>query len=724
MANTCRAIRWWLFAFGVIAIVSPASAQSNYSPPYYFSAFAGAAGDGGAADGPNNTAQFAYIRDIALAPDGTLYVADASNRTIRKISGGSVSLFAGATGVFAFQDGTGSAARFWYPCALAVDPAGNVYVADDQLIRKISPAGVVSTFAGTFSVGGSTDGPRASALFQNPAGLALGPDGTLYVADTENHTIRKIAPDGTVSTIAGLAGSSGSADGTGSAARFQYPTGLALSPTGNLYVADTANHTIRQITPAGVVTTFAGSPGVVGSTDGVGSAAQFLDVDHLVIDAAGNIFVSDRQNATVRRITPGKVVTTIGGLAGIQGSSDGLGAAARYYRTSGLALEASGALYVADEYWTTIRRAFPAPTITAQPISQAATVGGTISLSAGAVGDGISFQWYTDGVAISGAVNSTLSIPNVSFAAAGQYYVVVTNLAGTVQTSSATVTINALPSRLVNLSVRAGTQSGEGTLLVGFVVGGSGTTGTKPLLIRAAGPTLADYGVAGALVDPVLDLISQGGTTPFATNDNWAGNSQVAAMAVAVGAFAFPNTSSKDAALYQTLANGLYSARTTGVGGTSGIALAEIYDASGSAQTSATPRLINISARAPVGTGAGVLIAGFVIEGSSTCRVLIRAVGPTLASYGVGGVLADPKLEVVQTVNGVNVSVPNATNDNWNGDAQVAQAAGSVGAFALSGTTSKDAALFLTLQPGVYSAIASGVGGTSGVALIEIYQVP
>src|SRR6266480_4732626 len=176
-------------------------------------------------------------------------------------------------------DGTGSAARFNSPAGVAVDRAGNTYVADtvNSTIRKITPAGVVTTFAGLAGSTGSANGTGGAARFAGPAAVAIDSIGNIFVADTNNHTIRKITPARVVSTFAGLAGSPGSANGTSSAARFNFPSGVAVdrAGTGNIYVGDTNNFTIRQITPAAVVTTLAGSPGVRGGANGTGSAARF-----------------------------------------------------------------------------------------------------------------------------------------------------------------------------------------------------------------------------------------------------------------------------------------------------------------------------------------------------------------------------------------------------------------------------------------------------------------
>ncbi len=198
---------------------------------------------------------------------------------------------AGTAGQSGSADGTGGAARFGSPTGMAVDSAGNVYVADSSAatIRKITPAGVVSTLAGSPGQSGSADGTGGAARFNDPLGVAVDGAGNAYVADTFNDTIRMITPAGVVTTLAGAPGQRGSADGTGSAARFAYPEGVAVDGAGNVYVADSANDTIRMITPAGVVTTLAGSPGQYGSADGTGSAARFVGPEGVAVDGAGNV---------------------------------------------------------------------------------------------------------------------------------------------------------------------------------------------------------------------------------------------------------------------------------------------------------------------------------------------------------------------------------------------------------------------------------------------------
>jgi sugar lactone lactonase YvrE len=258
--------------------------------------------------------------------------------------------FAGAFGGPGYSDGTGSVARFWHPSSVAVDSSGNVYVADagNETIRKITPGGVVSTLAGLAGNSGSNDGSGSAARFWHPSSVAVDSSGNVYVADTDNSTIRKITPGGVVSTLAGLAGSTGSADGAGSAARFYYPYGVAVDSLGNLYVADSWNSTIRKITSGGVVSTLAGQAGSLGSDDGTGSDARFSDPSGLAVDSSGNVYVDDTLNNTIRKITPGGVVSTLAGLAASSGNDDGTGSAARFYYPTGIAVDSSGDVYVAD----------------------------------------------------------------------------------------------------------------------------------------------------------------------------------------------------------------------------------------------------------------------------------------------------------------------------------------------------------------------------------------
>ena len=312
-------------------------------------------------------ALFQFPVGIAADGAGNLYVADTSGNTIDKISaGGLVSTLAGSTGVAGSQDGTGGGALFNQPGGVAVDGAGNVYVADtgNSTIRKITATGTVSTLAGSPSTRGSQDGSGSAATFSAPVGIAVDSAGNLYVADAFNATIRKITPAGVVSTMAGLAASRGDADGSGAAARFNYPSGVAVDAGGNVYVADTYNDTIRQISVAGAVTTVAGSAGISGATDLTGQSALFNQPCGVAVDGSGNVFVADTGNGTIRRIAPGGAVRTVAGIAGIAGWGDGAAGSALFNQPRGVVVDASGNVFVADTGNGTLRKITADGTVT------------------------------------------------------------------------------------------------------------------------------------------------------------------------------------------------------------------------------------------------------------------------------------------------------------------------------------------------------------------------
>jgi hypothetical protein len=314
-------------------------------------------------------------------------------------------------------------------------------------------------------------------------------------------------------------------------------------------------------------------------------------------------------------------------------------------------------------------------------------------------------------------------ITNAQPGDAGSYTVTATNGSGSATSAGANLTVagSGDPGRLVNASVRIVSGTGANVLIVGFVTGGTGTSGSKQLLIRGIGPTLTDFGVPAAMADPLLEIIPGGQSVPTVSNDNWAGDAAVVAKGTQVGAFALPNTSSKDSALLTTLAAGVYSAKVSGVGGSSGTVLAEMYDANPTVYDPATPRIINLSARAPMAND-NPLIAGFVIGGTTAKTLMIRAVGPFLTQFFAGAAMPDPQLDLYGTVSGVNTLL--LSNDNWGGSALLTSTGNVVGAFALPDTASKDAVLLVTLDPGVYSAKVVGINNASGITLVEVYEIP
>jgi hypothetical protein len=662
---------------------------------------------------------------VALDTSGNILVAESGNGFILQITpeciGRVVLANFGPTG----QD------WLFFPSGVAVDRSGDVFIADtyDNVIRKITAGGIVITLAGgdipcrcdfpitlPLANHGSSDGTGSGARFNAPTGLAVDASGNVFVADTGNGTIRKITAGGAVTTLAGLAGSGGSADGTGSAARFNYPCGVALDGSGNLFVADTGNSTIRKISPEGVVTTLAGVAGVAGLVDGMGSGARFHGPCGVAVDGNGNVFVADTGNHTLRKITAGGVVTTLASSTGSRGNEDGVGSFARFNGPRGIAVDDSGNVFVTDSSEPgTIRKGVPAvipPFAVTAPQSQHINSGAEAAFSVVATGSGFSHQWKKDGAAIAGATGSTYKIANATAGEMGFYSVVVTGTGGVVESTVAILTVDTVgTSRLGNFSARGLVPAG-GELVVGLVVRGSRD---KSVLVRAIGPTLAGFGIRGQLVDPKLELISDGAGRSIMLNDDWAGGPMLVGAFSEVGAFPLP-AGSKDAALLSTLAIAGYSARiTSSVVGGSGVALAEVYDRDPAAVPS---RLVNISALGLVEVGAPVLALGFVIDGAASKRVLIRAVGPGLAELGVGGVLRDPHLTIIPVGKIFTV----ASNDDWTGDAAITSAFATAAAFALP-VASKDSAMVIRLPPGAYTVGVSGVPYTSGRVLVEIYDL-
>ena len=266
-------------------------------------------GVSGSDDGTGTAASFGYIEGVSIDSKGNIFVAGTGNNLIRKITPeGVVTTFAGS-GSAGSDDGTGTAASFYRPGYMAIDSLDNIYLTDtgNNLIRKITSEGVVTTFAGSGSAG-SDDGTGIAASFNNPWGIAIDTNKNLFVSENKGHVIRKITPEGVVTTFAG-SGTAGSDDGTGISATFQDPMDIDIDSKNNIFVGDRGNYLIRKITPEGVVTTFAGS-GTIGSDDGIGTAASFYRPDALTIDSNDNIYVTDYSNDNIRKITPNAEVTT------------------------------------------------------------------------------------------------------------------------------------------------------------------------------------------------------------------------------------------------------------------------------------------------------------------------------------------------------------------------------------------------------------------------------
>ncbi|MEI7773194.1 MAG: autotransporter-associated beta strand repeat-containing protein, partial [Verrucomicrobiota bacterium] len=365
---------------GALGVTSLNSIVSSGS--YTWSTLAGRNGEWGYSDGTGSGARFNWPSGVALDGAGNVYVADSSNHVIRKITNsGEVSTFAGmrvsdAWGepVGGYSDGIASAARFSWPSGVAVDGLGNLYVADrgNHVIRKISSNGEVSTFAGASGQMGYADGIGSAARFNSPGSVALDGAGNLYVADVYNRVIRKITSNGEVSTFAGTPGQDGYADGTGSNARFAEPKGVAVDGFGNVYVADTNNCVIRKITSSGGVSTLAGARGLSGYADGTGGNARFSWPSGVAVDGAGNVYVTDMYNQVIRKVTSSGEVSTLAGSVYQAGYADGGGINARFNSPDGVAVDGSGNLYVADSANQLIRKGVPARPT---PLTSASSLG-------------------------------------------------------------------------------------------------------------------------------------------------------------------------------------------------------------------------------------------------------------------------------------------------------------------------------------------------------------
>ncbi|MBI5770573.1 MAG: hypothetical protein HZA93_22540 [Verrucomicrobia bacterium] len=590
-----------------------------------------------------------------------------------------------------------------------------------------------SLFAGQEGRAGHADDAGSAARFSNPGSVAVDHGRAVYVADTGNHTIRRISPEGVVTTVAGSPGESGSTDGVGSAARFSGPEGVAVGPDGVIYVADSGNGTIRKISREGVVSTFAGTPRVYGHDDGVGGAARFAyRLRGLTVDKAGNIFVADRYNGTIRRISPDGVVTTL---------------APNFGEPTGVAIADNGDLFVTANAGLTLRK-FSAssvivPLVAASPILGSRPVVDGVALPVTGV--------YFDGVAVDSDGNAyVLSTGMFKYGAAGQLFPL--TIAGDAENAvfrilsgpgwGSGVAVDAVgtvyhsrglthaiykavplanPARLTNVSVLATLADGSDTVTLGAIVGGAGAVGTKSLLMRAAGPSLGAFGVTDTLADPKIE--SYFGSLKTGENDDWGGAATLSAVFAEVGAFPFTTSNSKDASLYApAVSQGGNTLRVTASGAAGGIVLAEIYEATPTtALRPTTPRLTNVSVLKNVGSG---LTVGFIVGGEGRETVLVRAIGPSLALFGVPGFLADPKLELFD-------SLPRSigANDSWGAESVQAEADmrtafTRAGAFGISQRFTADAALVATLTPGNYTVQVRSADGTTGVVLVEVYEVP
>ena len=326
------------------------------SPARKVTTLAGRAGRG-AADGTGSKAQFDSPMGITVKK-GNVYVADAGNHIIRSITAkGKVKTWSGTQGEVGNENGKRGVGTMYFPNSLVFASNGSGYVADASCrVRKISASGVTSSFVGQPQFSGFKNGKGIDALFTTPHGLAIDKKGNIYVTDTDNHVIRKVTPSGKVTTFAGTPGVAGDKNGSRANALFNQPWGIAIDAEQNLYVSDFGSHTIRKISIKDRVSTFAGAANEIGNTDGQGSVARFVGPRGIALDKRGNLYVCDSGNGVIRRIAITGSVTTIAGLAGEAGDQDGTGKAARFRYPCAIAVDSKGVVYVADQGNDTIRR--------------------------------------------------------------------------------------------------------------------------------------------------------------------------------------------------------------------------------------------------------------------------------------------------------------------------------------------------------------------------------
>ena len=560
----------------------------------------------------------------------------------------------------------------------------------------------------TLNTVSSTDAASYTVVVTNVVGSVTSSKATLTVTPVVSSPTIASQPTSLTIVQGSLASFTVVANGTGNLSYQWYVNGNVIGG------ATSATYTINTTSASDAGSYTVTVTNQVGS---ISSAAAQLTFNGLApklsIVATSNLNLNVGQTATFSAVATGT------GTLNYQWYLNGQiisGATSSTYTIPSVALSDSGnyTVSVTNNYGSAtsnqltlaVNQLPAAPLFSAQLVNQAVVVGGGLTLSANVTGVGpITYQWYLNGQLIAGATSSTYTVSRVRSANAGTYVVIATNAGGS-STSTSVLTVIA-QDHLVNLSARS--VVGSSNLTVGFVSSGSAA---KSLLLRGVGPGLSTYGVSGVLANPLLTLYSSAGTS-LTSNNAWGGSSSLSSAFTQVGAFPFA-AASNDTALLQSLNTGSYTAIVSGANSSTGAAMVEIYDAD---PTGASSRLVNISARGMVGTGSSIMTSGFVITGATTETLLIRAVGPTLASYGVSGVLAQPTLTVY---NAAGVSV--ASNTVWGGGSALSSAMTQVGAFTLP-TTSADSAVLVTLPAGAYTVQVSGVNGATGNALVEIYEV-
>jgi YVTN family beta-propeller protein len=661
--------------------------------------------------------------NVAISPDNTFaYVTNAGGNSVTRIqSSDNTVTYTITVGTFPYDVAISPDGTFAYVTNLGEDSnVSRIQTSDNAVTATIpvagGPSGVAISPDGSFAYVtkreiGTVSRIRTSdnavtatvPVGSTPENVAISSDGSFaYVTNDGSNTVTRIQTSDNTATATMSVGT--------------YPVGVAISPDDTfVFVTNLGDNTVARIET--LATPFPPAPAIAtqpqSQSVAAGSSVTFT------VAASGSTPLSYQwyfggspiSGATSPAYTIGSAQSPNAGIYTCT-VTNAVGAV-----TSNIATLAVGAGPIV---------------FIQQPSSQTIASGSTVVFSVSAAGVPATYQWSLNGApladgasgsaTISGSAGPALVISGATLANAGTYTCAATNSTGTVTSNPAQLTVSSTTDvgRLINISWRGEVGTGANILIAGFVAGGAGTTGSESLLIRVSGPALIPLGVTGTLPDPQLQLFqsnSNGTSTLIGSNAGWAGNAVISSTAAAVGAFTWTNASSHDSALLVS-PDGPYTAQISGQGGDNGVALAELYDATpAGTYTPTTPRLINVSARNQVGTGANILIGGFVIGGTTSETVLIRASGPALVALGGTGTLPDPELQLYSG------STLLESNTGWGGNAQIASVVASLGAFSWGSSATPDSALLVTLPPGAYTAQVSGASGDTGVALLEVYEV-
>ncbi|MDP3069352.1 MAG: immunoglobulin domain-containing protein [Opitutaceae bacterium] len=547
---------------------------------------------------------------------------------------------------------------------------------------------VTSDRVGTFV--GFLNNPRAGIV----ATVAVAADGTFR---TESTLIQPLfappvqilsgRPVAAASTAFTLSGTIGTTAVTGTLEGLNVPfTGTLDAPIGGTPSPLTGIYQTTGAASAGTTYTVVGSSGRTVMAMTIGPTLVDGGLGTLATNGAFTLTTPDNTKIA------GTVVPATGGITTAVTPAVGAPVTATGSRTEGLG----------------------APVVTQLPAAQTVTAGAAVTLTVTAGGrTPLTYQWKRDGSDLPGATAATLTIAAAQPGDAGAYTCLVTNADGAVATAPAALTV-AGTARIINLSILTAIATAGESVALGYVVEGSSPTNAKPLVIRAAGPSLGALGVPGTLADPKIELYA--GAAKTGENDNWGGSAGLATAMADVAAFPYTGPTSRDAATLASITTRENSVVVSAVGAGTGTVIAEVYDATPpAAYTLATPRLVNVSVLKQIGSG---FTLGFVISGVGSKTMLIRAVGPGLTAVGVSsGFVADPRLTLLTG------STETAANDNWGGTPALAAAMTQTGAFAIP-AASGDAALLATLPPGQYSAKVEAPAGATGLVLVEVYDVP